>query len=195
MANVIEIVRGISQAVSNIHDGATDENGDPVLIGLRREKEVPITDKRVMDGFSIRLHGDKLCLYYNSEITMQEVHSNGFENDIESIMADIVKHIKKEYKKVVGSSLELKKEGETDIHVQTMSRVRSWLTACQVFIVKSYEKAVDPIKGESKDSLEKKFKDWLRVDKEVGKGSKKNLADKRDEKDKKPPEGNILRRK
>ncbi len=195
MANVIEIVRGISQAVSNIHDGAIDENGDPVLIGLKREKEVPITDKRVMDGFSIRLHGDRLMLYYNSETTMNEIHSNSFENDVESIMAEIVKHIKKEYRKVVGSSLELKKEGETDILVQNMSRVRSWITAKQEFIVKSYEKAVDPVKGESKDSLEKNFKDWLRIDKEVGKGSKKNLADKRSEQDKKPPEGNILRRK
>ena len=131
MANVLEIVRGISQAVSNVHDGALDENGDPVLIGLRREEEVTIKDRRVMDGFSVRLHGEKLCLYYNSEITMKEVHAKGFENDIGGIMADIVKHIKKEYRKAVGEALSLKQDGETDIHVQSSGRVRTWLTAKQ----------------------------------------------------------------
>ena len=82
MASVLEIVRGISQAMSNTHDGALDENGEPIKIGLRREEEVAITDKRVVDGFSIRFIADKLCVYYNSEVTMKEVHQNGFENDI-----------------------------------------------------------------------------------------------------------------
>ena len=191
MASVLEIVRGISQAVSNIHDGALDENGDPVLIGLKREEEVTITDKRVMDGFSVRMHGDKLCLYYNSEITMKEVHAKGFENDVNSTMADIVKHIKKEYRKAVGEALSLKQDGETDIHVQGMSRVRSWMTAKQEFKVESYAGAVDPVTAESKDSLEKKFKDWLRTGEDVGAGSKKNQADSRSAADKSAPEGNL----
>lgn len=191
MASVLEIVRGISQAVSNIHDGALDENGEPVVIGLKREQEVAITDKRVMDGFSIRMHGDKLCLYYNSEITMKEVHNKGFENDVNGIMADIVKHLRKEYRKAVGETLSLKQEGETDIHVQTMSRVRSWMTAKQMFVVQSYEGAVDPVTAESKDSLEKSFKDWLRTGEDVGAGSKKNRADTRSAADKSAPEGNL----
>tara|TARA_Y100001938_G_scaffold60742_1_gene84583 strand:+ start:1036 stop:1614 length:579 start_codon:yes stop_codon:yes gene_type:complete len=191
MASVLEIVRGISQAVSNIHDGALDENGDQVLVGLRREEEVPINDRRVMDGFSVRLHGDKLCLYYNSEITMKEVHAKGFENDVNSTMADIVKHIKKEYRKAVGEALTLKQDGETDIHVQNMSRVRSWMTAKQEFKVESYAGAVDPVTAESKDSLEKKFKDWLRDGEDVGAGSKKNQADTRSAADKSAPEGNL----
>ena len=191
MASVLEIVRGISQAVSNIHDGALDENGEPVLIGLKREQEIPITDKRVMDGFSIRLHADKLCLYYNSEITMKEVHAKGFENDIESTMSDILKHIKKEYRKAVGEGLSLKQDGETDIHFQSMSRVRSWLTAKQMFTVESYE-SMDPVTGESKDSLEKNFKDWLRDGEDVGAGSKKNQSDSRTAADKSAPDGNLI---
>ena len=191
MASVLEIVRGISQAVSNVHDGALDENGDPVVIGLRREEEVPITDKRVMDGFSVRMHGDTLCLYYNSEITMKEIHAKGFENDVESTMADILKHIKKEYRKAVGEALTLKQDGETDIHVQNMSRVRSWMCAKQHFKVESYAGAVDPVTAESKDSLEKKFKDWLRSGEDVGSGAKKNRADSRTAADKAPPEGNL----
>lgn len=190
MANVLEIVRGISQAVSNVHDGAIDENGDPVLIGLRREEEVAITDRRVMDGFSVRLHGERLCLYYNSEITMKEVHAKGFENDISGIMADIVKHIKKEYRKAVGEALSLKQDGETDIHVQSSGRVRTWLTAKQEFKVESYDE-VDVIAGESKDSLEKNFKDWLRTGEDVGSGAKKNQSDSRTAADKAAPEGNL----
>lgn len=191
MATVLDVVRGISQAVSNIHDGALDENGEPIKIGLRREEEVTITDKRVMDGFSIRMQGDTMCLYYNSETTMKEVHDKSFEKDIESTMSSIVSFLKKEYRKAVGETLELKQDGETDIHVQNMSRVRSWLTARQHFIVKSYAKAVDPINAESKDSLEKSFKDWLRMGEDVGSGSKKNRADTRTAADKTAPEGNL----
>ena len=33
--SVLDIVRGISQAVANTHDGALDEEGNPVKIGLR----------------------------------------------------------------------------------------------------------------------------------------------------------------
>ena len=57
MASVLEIVRGISQALSNTHDGALDENGDPIKIGLRREEGVPILDERVIDGFKVCLYG------------------------------------------------------------------------------------------------------------------------------------------
>ena len=191
MASVLEIVRGISQAVSNTHDGALDENGDPVLIGLRREEEIPITDKRVIDGFSVRLHGDMLCLYYNSETTMKEVYAKGFENDIESTLSDIVKHIKKQYRSAVGEALTLKQDGETDIEVQSMSRIRSWLTASQKFKVESYAGAVDPVRGESKDSLEKTFKDWLRDGEDVGAGSKKDRSDTRTAADKSAPKGNL----
>ena len=190
MASVLEIVRGISQAMSNTHDGALDENGEPVKIGLRREEEVAITDKRVMDGFSVRLHGDKLCLYYNSEITMKEVQAKGFENDVNGIMADIVKYIRKEYRKAVGETLSLKQDGETDIHVQNMSRVRSWMVAKQEFKVESYE-GVDPVTAESKESLEKNFKDWLLDGEDVCAGSKKNQADSRSAADKSAPEGNL----
>lgn len=192
MATVLEIVRGISQAMSNTHDGALDENGEPVKIGLRREEEVTINDKRVMDGFSVRFHGDMLCLYYNSETTMKEVHNKSFESDIEGVMSSIVSHLKKQYRKAVGETLSLKQEGETEIHVQNMSRVRSWLTAKQHFVVSSYEKSVDPVRGESKDSLEKSFKDWLRTGEEQGAGAKKNRADSRTAADKSAPDGNLI---
>ena len=34
MADTLEIVRGISQAIANSHDGAIDEEGNPILEGV-----------------------------------------------------------------------------------------------------------------------------------------------------------------
>lgn len=49
MSNILEVVNTISQIVSNVHDGAIDRDGEPVKIGLKREKFVPFTMRRVMD--------------------------------------------------------------------------------------------------------------------------------------------------
>ena len=46
MATVYEIVQGLSQAAANAYDGALDENGEPLLAGLKREEGNPILDKR-----------------------------------------------------------------------------------------------------------------------------------------------------
>ena len=182
MASVLEIVRGISQAMSNTHDGALDENGDPVVIGLRREEEVAITDKRIVDGFSIRFIGEKLCVYYNSEITMKEVHDKGFENEMAGYIDAAVKHIKKEYKSAVGEALTLTKDGEIDVLVQNMRRVRSWVVAKQDFKIGGFEKAVDVMENES-PKIDTAIKNWLRMGKDVGEGAKKNQADSRKKSD------------
>jgi hypothetical protein len=42
----IDIIRGISQVAGNMFDGATDENGEPIKIGLKREEGNPMLDKR-----------------------------------------------------------------------------------------------------------------------------------------------------
>ena len=44
MATTLEIVNGISQVLANTYDGALDENGEPVKIGLKREEGHPILD-------------------------------------------------------------------------------------------------------------------------------------------------------
>ena len=190
--SVLDVVRGISQAVSNSHDGALDENGEPVKIGLRREEEVSIYDKRVMDGFSIRLFGEKMCVYYNSEITMKEVHGKGFENDMNDYLAAVTKFIKKQYKSVTGEALKLTKDGESEIEVQNMSRVRSWVTAKQDYKIGNYGKDVESHEDESSDKLDAAIKDILKIGKEVGQGAKKDQSDSRSAADKKPPEGNLL---
>ena len=64
MATTLEIIRGISQAAANAYDGALDDKGEPISIGLKREEGDPIIDSRIMDGFGVKMHGDILKLSY-----------------------------------------------------------------------------------------------------------------------------------
>ena len=51
MATTLEIINGISQAISRGYDGAHDESGEPIEIGLRREDGDPqaiVTGKQVV---------------------------------------------------------------------------------------------------------------------------------------------------
>ena len=163
MANTLEIVRGISQALANKHDGAIDEEGNPLLSGLKREGEdgiIPLHDKRVMDGFNVSFHGDQLCIHYHSEVTMKEVHGKNFESDVGQMIADLSKYIKKQYKSVTKSALTLKEEGELDVLVQSVSRNRSWIQAKQYY---TYGGEADTLAEESDDKLDKAIKSFIEL--------------------------------
>ena len=163
MASVLEIVRGISQAAANAYDGALDENGDLLEVGLKREEDVSITDRRVMDGFKIGFHGPRLCVKYHSEVSLKEVHEkNKFETDIESMLSEIVKFLKKEYRKVTGESISLTADGDANILVQNISNLRTWVQADQFYKVGGLGEAVDDLKQESDpDRLDTSIKSWL----------------------------------
>jgi hypothetical protein len=160
MATTLEIIRGISQAAANGYDGALDDKGEPISIGLKREEGNPIIDSRVMDGFSCRMHGDLLKLTYQSEIKLRDVHDKSFESDIEQTIQDIANFLKKEYKKVTGSALKLKPEGEVKILVQNTSKVRVFVIANKDYKIGNIGE-VDAVDGESKDSIDSKFKSFL----------------------------------
>lgn len=135
MATVYEIVQGLSQAAANAYDGALDENNELLEIGLNREEGDMLRDRRVMDGFNIRFAGNTMCLTYMSEVHLRKVHENGFEDEVQSTMAEVVKFLKKEYRKITGSSVTLTQIEEADIRVESTSNVRSFLTAVQQFTV------------------------------------------------------------
>jgi hypothetical protein len=175
MATTMEIVRGISQVMANSYDGALDESGEPIKIGLKREEGHPIHDSRVMDGFKVSFHGNKLCIHYHSEVKLKEVYANGFESDVEQMIEDIASFIKKEYRKVTGNSLSLAKDGEMDAIVQNTSRIRTWVQAKCFYLIGGLDDSTGGINDPSEDRLEDNFRKFLEQDA----GDKKAKNDKR----------------
>jgi len=162
MANILDVVQTIQNIVSTKgYDGALDEEGNPIKIGLGREVENVVTDSRLVDGFSVRFQGDKLVLGYSSECTIKQVQNSNFEGMVEQHIADIVSFIKKEYKSAAGSALSLKKEGETDILVQKMSNFRTWLQSHCVYKIGGLDIPSDLEEGKSKD-INENIKNWLK---------------------------------
>ena len=157
----MEIVRGISQVMANSYDGALDDKGEPIKVGLKREEGDPIVDSRVMDGFKVSFPGTQLCIHYHSELKLKEVYDKNFESDLEQMIEGIASFIKKEYKKVTGNSLSLKKVGEVEALVQNASRVRTWVQAKCHYDIGGLDEGTEAILGDSKDSVDAKFKSFL----------------------------------
>ena len=178
MATVYEIVQGLSQAAANAYDGALDESGEPLLVGLQREEGDPILDKRVMDGFNVKFYGNMMCLSYMSEVQLKEVYVNGFETRIEEQIVEIVKFLKKEYRKIRGESVTLTKEGEIDVHVENSTRVRSWVTAKCHYKVGGLNEE-NEVQTPSKEGLDKNWRSFLEQGGWDGSGGKRPQNDTR----------------
>ena len=181
MATTLEIIRGISQALAYSYDGAHDarytDDGEAHTIGLKREEGDPILDSRVIDGFKVKLAGNKLCIHYQSEVKLKDVHDKNFESDTESMINKIAKFLKKEYKKTTGNTLTLTAEGEMEAIVQNTSRVRSWVQAYKWYKIGGIGD-VEPVAEVAEERLDASFKKWL----ELGKKSPKpkNVTRKKD---------------
>ena len=160
MATILDVVTGLSQAAANAYDGALDESGEPVKAGLRREDGDPILDRRIIDGFNVSFYGDKMCLGYHSEIQLKEVYGVGFEDEIEQRMQDVVSFLKKEYRKITGSSVKLTADADADIRVESTSRVRSWVTAKKHYTIAGISD-IDEVKSPSEDRLDVSWRRFL----------------------------------
>lgn len=143
MATTLEIINGISQVLAKNYDGALDENDEPLKVGLKREEGNPLIDSRVIDGFGVRFEGNKLCITYSSEIKLKEVYGGSLENDVTSMISDVAAFIKKEYKSLTKNSLTLTAEGEANVLVQPVSRIRTLVTAVQKFSIGGIEEQKD----------------------------------------------------
>lgn len=132
-----KIIQGLAQAAANVYDGVHDEryslDGQVREIGLKREHGDPLIDKRVIDGFSVKFGGNKMCIHYHSEIMLKEIYGGNFENDIVGMLNDIKKFLQKEYKSITGESVTLKAAGEPKIYAASVSRVRSFVQAYQYY--------------------------------------------------------------
>ena len=157
MATIHDIVKEISQIVANTRHGATNEEGELVKIGLRREEPTPITQRGLIDGFGIQFNGDRLKVNYHSEIHLKEVHHKDFETTIAQTIADVASFIGKEYKGATGEVLRLEKIGEADVRVQTISRLRSWVQATCTYRIGNLdgESSAAPNTRETREDVQK----------------------------------------
>jgi len=156
MATTLEIINGISQVLANTYDGAMDESGEPVKIGLRREEGNPLIDARVIDGFGAHISGERLHIKYHAEIPLTEVHSSDFESEMESMVESVKSFLQKEFKKVTKSALSLSDPSEVDVLVQYISRIR-----CSVQVHKCYKIGGVPVEPERE--VDKEFENFAKL--------------------------------
>jgi len=163
MPTTNEIVKAISQIVSEYgYDGATNEDGTPVKIGLRREEGDPILDSRVMDGFGVKFIGNHLMITYQSEIKLSDIYKGDIEAETEQLIQDIANFIKKQCKAVANVNVRLAPIGEVHVRAENTSRVRYFVTAHRTYKIGNM-KGTDPVLGETGDSVDKKFRDFLEL--------------------------------
>ena len=148
MATTLEIIDCISQVLANTYDGALDESGEPVKIGLRREEGTPLVDHRVMDGFGAFIAGDRLHIKYHAEIPLKEVHANGFESEMEAMVENIKSYIQGQYQKIKKNALTLTEPSEVDVLVEYISRIRTSVKVHKCYKISAIpvepEKEIDP---------------------------------------------------
>lgn len=168
-STTLQIIQGLSQAAANVYDGVHDErftlDGQVRNAGLRREEGCPLMDKRVNDGFSVKFYGNKICINYQSDIRLQEIHrSKDYEGDIVRQLTEIKKFLQKEYKAITGKSVTLTADGEPKILVQSTSRVRSFVQAYQHYKISGVkeEPILDPAVENSR-SITRKFLEQVKA--------------------------------
>ena len=161
MATVLDIVKGLNQAAANSYDGAELEEES----GLLRDQGDPLIDSRIMDGFRVRFSADKMIVTYQAECMLKETHPrNQFENEIERRFVDIVKFLKKEYKKITQDSITLTETAPADMLVQTTSRVRSWVQAKKQYKIGGMSEAIPNRRDSKQDAdrpYEQRFRDFM----------------------------------
>ena len=165
---VIDVVRRISSIVNQKgYDGALDESGELVKIGLNRDEGNPIVDSRVVDGFKVRFSGPKMIIGYQSEVNLKELHRVGpksFDTDIENKFANIASFITKEYNKMGGEKLALKEDGPSDVVIQKLSNYRTFCTGKKVYTIGGFNN-VEETKSEEqkkhKATIDDSIRNWL----------------------------------
>ena len=119
-SNMLEIIQGLQQAAANGYDGALDDKGEPVKIGLKREEGHPILDKRVNDGFKVKFTPSGICIHYQSDILLRDIYGGGFENEMARMIGEVKKFLQKEYKKITGRNTSL------PVGIANLGRGQGW---------------------------------------------------------------------
>ena len=165
MANAdLEIIRALSQAAGNLYDGAVDDKGEPIKMGLKRD-DLPSTNRKYIDGGKVRFAGDKIIVSYESEMPLKDVYKggiNGFQNEINGMIQNLVKQLKKNYKSIAGKSITLTAEGDdAEVRVDYVSRSRTLVYASRQYKIGGLSDVVpatnDPDDNRKLDDVYRKF--------------------------------------
>jgi len=153
MADIYEITKLIKQAAADAKDhpyGGKDTGA------LAREKGHVVNDSRIVDGFSVGVGGNIVTITYEIECKMKDTHANKFDTDIETTINDLASYLKKEYKSASGDTLTLTPDGEMDVFMQEVSRVRVLVRASKHYKIGGVDEPADSRKDRKKkfDSLE-----------------------------------------
>jgi len=138
--SILDVIQGIQHAMKYVQDGAIDDNGKPVKIGLQREKGNPLLDKRVIDGFTIGFSGPYLHINYHTESSAKEKSDERYPEKIAGILEDIEKFLKEQFKNHTGKALGLEKEGSLQIQYFSINNNRHDVVATCVYCIKNIEK-------------------------------------------------------
>ena len=132
----LQVLQDLSQAAGNLYDGAVDENGEPIEMGLKRE-ELPDTNRKYIDAAKVRFHGDLAIVTYEAEITLKQVYKNGingFQNEMDDMIQKVVEQLKKNYRSIAGKSITLSPvTDEAKVNVDYVSRYRTLVHAVRPY--------------------------------------------------------------
>lgn len=156
-------IRALAQAAADAYDGGTDANGEPLKIGLRREKGDYVKDSRHMDGFKVRFAGDTITITYQTDILLREVYAGGFEEEMENVMADIAKYLVKRAGEINGGKISLTSCCDVDVLVQSTSNVRSFVTASKKYKIGGMGSVETPPQNPRQDNIVEGFRDFLNL--------------------------------
>ena len=109
-----------------------------------------------------------MILNYQREVHNKEVMDNKLKTEVETAIEEVANFLKKEYKKITGETLSLKKlPGNVIGNVQSTSRVRSWVQASCMYEIQGIDK--EDLADTSKRDIDSAIKSFL----EAGKNAKR----------------------
>jgi hypothetical protein len=163
MAKLLDVIQGLAQAAANSYDGALDEDGKPIEIGLNREDK-NMYKRNMADGFKVRFAGQQMIVTYHSEAMVKDLHPRSkYVNKIEGVYDDIIKHLKKEYKKITKSSVTLKAVAEAKVSFQSTSRVRSWVQSTKAYQIVAEAGNTEELGKSSEEKIEDNIKKFMEL--------------------------------
>jgi hypothetical protein len=91
---------------------------------------------------------------------LKDIYKGGFENEMARMVNEVKKFLQKEYKAITGKGVTLTKDGDIKIIAQSVSRVRNFVVAHQVYNISGIQQ--DPAVGGSENrTIEDSFRKFL----------------------------------